>query len=178
MDLGIQTAQIANRSAIYGIDPKARNRVNTAYMVMVFLGQLTGTAVGNRLYARGGWVVSGSAGVGFVGLGLGVCFLRGPWEKGWVGWRGGWGVRRRDLGVGGEEKRGVGEGRSEDGNGDADGGVLEMGIGERSSDVEVEAVSSGVGSVRELKVENLRDEEKEGKEVKSDMNPISSSRIS
>lgn len=60
-DTGIQTSQIANRAAIYLIDPKARNRVNTAYMVSAFCGQLTGTAVGNRLYAAGGWTWSGSA---------------------------------------------------------------------------------------------------------------------
>ncbi len=59
-DLGIQFAQIGNRSAIYGIRPKARNRINTAYMLAAFSGQLTGTAVGNRLYAEGGWVASGS----------------------------------------------------------------------------------------------------------------------
>ncbi len=40
---------------------------------------------------------SGSASVGFVGAALVFCFARGPWEKGWVGWRGGWGLRRRDL---------------------------------------------------------------------------------
>ena len=56
-----------------------------------------GTAVGNRLYAMGGWVVSGSASVGFIAAALGMCFLRGPWETRWVGWRGGWSVRRRDL---------------------------------------------------------------------------------
>ncbi|KAK1995878.1 major facilitator superfamily transporter [Colletotrichum falcatum] len=59
IDLGIQTAQTANRTSIYTINAKARNRVNTAYMVCVFCGQLTGTAVGNRLYAQGGWKYSG-----------------------------------------------------------------------------------------------------------------------
>lgn len=60
-DTGIQMAQISNRAAIYTINPKARNRVNTAYMVAAFCGQLTGTAVGNRLYAQGGWLYSGGA---------------------------------------------------------------------------------------------------------------------
>lgn len=60
IDVGSQFTQIANRSAIYGIQPLARNRVNTAYMIIAFSGQLTGTAVGNRLYAQGGWVYSGS----------------------------------------------------------------------------------------------------------------------
>lgn len=98
IDLGQQTAQIANRSAIYSLDPKARNRVNTAYMVSMFCGQLMGTAAGNRLYAQGGWTKSGSASVGFAGAALVLAFMRGPWEKGWVGWRGGWALRRRDLG--------------------------------------------------------------------------------
>ena len=66
-------------------------------MVSVFCGQIIGTAVGNRLYAEGGWVASGSASVGFICAALVVCFARAPWEKGWVGWRGGWGIRRRDM---------------------------------------------------------------------------------
>ncbi|KAK6586359.1 hypothetical protein PZA11_001416 [Diplocarpon coronariae] len=98
IDLGLQTSQIANRSAIYAIEPKARNRVNTAYMVCVFCGQLTGTAAGNRLYARGGWIASGSASVGMLCAALLLCFARSPWNPGWVGWKGGWSIRRRDLG--------------------------------------------------------------------------------
>ncbi|KAK1759227.1 major facilitator superfamily domain-containing protein [Echria macrotheca] len=54
IDVGSQFTQIGNRAAIYGIRPDARNRVNTAYMIAAFSGQLTGTAVGNRLYALGG----------------------------------------------------------------------------------------------------------------------------
>lgn len=59
IDLGSQSAQVANRAAIFNINPKARNRVNTAYMALSFAGQLTGTAVGNALYADGGWRWSG-----------------------------------------------------------------------------------------------------------------------
>lgn len=109
LDFGQQTSQIANRSAIFAIEPKARNRVNTAFMLSVFCGQLMGTAVGNTLYARGGWVRSGAAIVGFTGAALVICFVRGPWETGWVGWGGGWGIRRRDLGG----KDGQGEGATE-----------------------------------------------------------------
>lgn len=90
LDFGSQTSQIANRSAIYAVEPKARNRVNTAYTVSSFCGQLIGTAVGNRLYAVGGWTASGSASVGFIGLALLLSVARGPNEKGWVGWSGGW----------------------------------------------------------------------------------------
>jgi predicted MFS family arabinose efflux permease len=95
IDLGVQTSQIANRTAIYAVEPKGRNRVNTAYMVSVFCGQLMGTAAGNRLYEQGGWVQSGSASVGFICSALVLCMVRGPQEKGWVGWSGGWNMMKR-----------------------------------------------------------------------------------
>jgi predicted MFS family arabinose efflux permease len=94
IDIGLQTSQIANRTAIFRVEPKGRNRVNTAYMVSVFCGQLMGTAVGNHLYAQGGWVWSGSASVGFVCASLVICFSRGPHEQGWVGWAGGCKMRK------------------------------------------------------------------------------------
>jgi predicted MFS family arabinose efflux permease len=94
IDIGQQTSQIANRTAIFGVEPKGRNRVNTAYMVSVFCGQLMGTAVGNHLYAQGGWIWSGSASVGFVCAALVVCLARGPHEQGWVGWAGGCKMRK------------------------------------------------------------------------------------
>ena len=97
IDIGLQTSQIANRTAIYGLEPKGRNRINTVYMVFVFSGQLMGTAVGNRLYAQHGWIGSGSASVGFIGAGLTVCFARGPWHQGWIGWNGGWNCRRKEF---------------------------------------------------------------------------------
>ncbi|KAK3897602.1 major facilitator superfamily domain-containing protein [Staphylotrichum tortipilum] len=97
IDLGSQFTQIGNRAAIYAIQPKAQNRVNTAYMVASFSGQLTGTAVGNRLYAQGGWVYSGSCSIAFIGFAIIVCLARGPRETGWIGWSGGWPIRRDDL---------------------------------------------------------------------------------
>ncbi|KAL8779202.1 MAG: hypothetical protein Q9213_007048 [Squamulea squamosa] len=94
LDFGIQTAMIANRSAIYSILPKARNRVNTAYMISAFCGQLTGTAVGNHIFAIGGWTSSGSTSVGFLVMALLLCVVRGPRETRWVGWSGGWQIRK------------------------------------------------------------------------------------
>lgn len=94
MDTGANMAHTANRTNVYNhLDPKKRNRVNTAYMVFSFAGQLTGTAVGNRLYAQGGWVWSGSCNIAFIGFAVLLCFVRGPQETGWVGWRGGWNIR-------------------------------------------------------------------------------------
>ncbi|KAL8764931.1 MAG: hypothetical protein Q9209_007824 [Squamulea sp. 1 TL-2023] len=107
LDFGIQTAVIANRSAIYSILPKARNRVNTAYMISAFCGQLTGTAVGNHVFAIGGWTSSGSTSVGFLVMALLLCFARGPRETRWVGWSGGWQIRKAgDVARKGDEEKG------------------------------------------------------------------------
>ncbi|KAL8990033.1 MAG: hypothetical protein Q9169_008224, partial [Polycauliona sp. 2 TL-2023] len=110
LDFGIQTAVIANRSAFFGIKSLAlaRNRVNTAYMICTFCGQLTGTAVGNHNFATGGWISSGSTSVGFLAAALLVCAVRGPREERWVGWKGGWRIRNEGDVVrkGDEEKVG------------------------------------------------------------------------
>ncbi|KAK0663654.1 putative uncharacterized transporter YgaY [Lasiodiplodia hormozganensis] len=122
-DLGFQSAQVANRASIYQIAPKARNRVNTAFMVFTFCGQLMGTAVGSAVFQRHGWVASGSVSVGLVGVSLCFCAVRGPWEKGWVGWHGGWAIRQRrpdekNSGVGPVQQQsgGVSEKDEEKGN--------------------------------------------------------------
>ncbi|WPA99296.1 uncharacterized protein RHO25_003913 [Cercospora beticola] len=95
-DFGMQTSQIANRSSIFTVEPKGRNRVNTAYMMFTFAGQLTGTSVGAKLFERGGWVVSGSFSVAAIGAALVITIGRGPWEEGWVGWHGGWSIWKKD----------------------------------------------------------------------------------
>lgn len=93
IDVGMQTCQIANRTAIFGVEPKGRNRVNTVYMVSIFCGQLMGTAVGNELYAQGGWIRAGYASIGFICASLGFCLIRGPHETNWIGWHGGFNMK-------------------------------------------------------------------------------------
>ncbi|KAK5798714.1 hypothetical protein VI817_005004 [Penicillium citrinum] len=93
-DFGLQMTQIANRTAIFRVAPKARSRVNTAYMIGVFCGQLMGTAVGNRVYGESGWVLTGSVNLVFVGICYIILLLRGPSETGWIGWSGGFPIRR------------------------------------------------------------------------------------
>lgn len=110
-DFGMQTAQIANRSAIYAVEPKGRNRVNTAFMVATFCGQLVGTTVGSHLFARGGWIASGSYSMGSIGMALLVTLARGPWEEAWIGWHGGWSIRKKSR----ESAHGKMEGRKNDG---------------------------------------------------------------
>lgn len=95
-DFGMQTAQVANRNSIYSIEPNARNRVNVVFMLGTFMGQLTGTAAGNHLYARGGWIRSGSGSIGFICASIFFCLIRGPYETGWIGWSGGYSMKKKD----------------------------------------------------------------------------------
>jgi predicted MFS family arabinose efflux permease len=97
IDFGVQTASIAYRAAIYAAAPNARNRTNVAYTVSAFVGQLMGTSVGNSLYAIGGWTLNGKANIGFLTAALVVTMIKGPWETHWIGWRGGFGIRKTTL---------------------------------------------------------------------------------
>ena len=47
--------------------------------------------------------MSGSASVGSICGALLICFVKSPWNPGWIGWKGGWSIRRRDLGPKKEE---------------------------------------------------------------------------
>ncbi|KAI1503437.1 major facilitator superfamily domain-containing protein [Biscogniauxia marginata] len=92
-DLGMNTVVVGTRMAISNVEPMAQNAVNSVYMVFTFSGQLFGTAVGNSLYARGGWTHSGASNIAQMIAGILILLARGPHEKGWVGWTGGWDLR-------------------------------------------------------------------------------------
>ncbi|KAJ5895075.1 hypothetical protein N7495_006766 [Penicillium taxi] len=96
-DFGLQMSQVANRAAIYSIDPKSRSRLNTTFTFVSFCGQLMGTAVGNRVYDQSGWIVSGSVSVAFAGAAFLICLARGPAQKGWLGWSEGIRIRKPDV---------------------------------------------------------------------------------
>lgn len=97
LDMALQVTQVANRGAIHAIEPTGRNRVNTAFMLLTFAGQLTGTSAGAKLYERGGWIASGSLSVALVAFTFVVFVARGPYETGWFGWSGGWDFRKENL---------------------------------------------------------------------------------
>ncbi len=70
LDLGVQGTQISNQSAIYRLDPDARSRITTAYMVAYFSGGTLLSSVTGALYAAAGWgaVCILGAGTGLAGL--------------------------------------------------------------------------------------------------------------
>ena len=55
LDLGSQALHISNQSAIYALRPRARSRLNTAYMVAYFVGGAVMSAAASLLYSASGW---------------------------------------------------------------------------------------------------------------------------
>jgi predicted MFS family arabinose efflux permease len=70
VDLGIQAVHIQNQQLIFGIDPAARSRLNTGYMVSYFIGGAIGSAATGMAYAAGGWSSVITLGACFSGAGL------------------------------------------------------------------------------------------------------------
>jgi predicted MFS family arabinose efflux permease len=70
LDVGIQSAHVANLTRIHALDPAARSRRNTVYMVAYFAGGALGTWLGVRAWTRFGWAGTCAAGAGFLLLAL------------------------------------------------------------------------------------------------------------
>jgi predicted MFS family arabinose efflux permease len=54
-DAGLFSAQVANQSAVLGIDTARPAQFNSAYMVVYFIGGSAGSAIGGSLIDRVGW---------------------------------------------------------------------------------------------------------------------------
>nr|WP_309230935.1 MFS transporter [Nocardia sp. SYP-A9097] len=79
-DFGVQGIQLSNQSAIYALDPAARSRLTTAYMVAYFLGGVAGSVTAGSAYQAGGWgLICGiGAGATLLALALWAMFARCP----------------------------------------------------------------------------------------------------
>ncbi len=70
LDLGVQATHISNQTMILSLSVKARNRLNTVYMVSYFLGGAAGTFLASRVWNTWQW-----QGVTIIGLTLSVAAL-------------------------------------------------------------------------------------------------------
>jgi predicted MFS family arabinose efflux permease len=55
MDMGVQATHISNQSIIFALNPEARNRINTIYMVSYFIGGSVGTFFATALWKNYQW---------------------------------------------------------------------------------------------------------------------------
>jgi predicted MFS family arabinose efflux permease len=68
LDFGNQAGQIANQARIFKLDPAARARLNTVYMVLTFAGGTAGTLIGVMAWRGAGWTAVGGAGLCMLAL--------------------------------------------------------------------------------------------------------------
>lgn len=55
MDLGAQCIHVSNQSRVYALMPEARNRLNTVFMTISFIGTSFGSALGLFMWRQSGW---------------------------------------------------------------------------------------------------------------------------
>jgi len=55
IDIGQQAIHVTNQTRIYTLVPEARNRLNTIFMSVSFIGASCGSALGLWLWDQGGW---------------------------------------------------------------------------------------------------------------------------
>jgi predicted MFS family arabinose efflux permease len=78
IDLGVQGIHIANQSAIYRLDPEARNRITTAYIALYFCGGAIGSVTAAIAYGRAGWPAVVVSGIVFTAIGIAIWALPAP----------------------------------------------------------------------------------------------------
>ncbi|MGI4875575.1 MAG: MFS transporter [Janthinobacterium lividum] len=70
LDVGVQSAHIANQTLIFSLRPEARSRLNTVYMTAYFTGGSLGSWLGGLAWAHYGWPGVCLAGGACAGLAL------------------------------------------------------------------------------------------------------------
>jgi predicted MFS family arabinose efflux permease len=75
MDVGVQSIQVAEQSAVMALVPEARSRMNTLYMVTRFMGGAAGSALAASAWARYGWNGVSAICVALQGVALIVHFI-------------------------------------------------------------------------------------------------------
>ncbi|MFV2172634.1 MFS transporter [Actinomadura sp. LOL_016] len=81
LDLAHQAVLNSSQNVVYALRPEARNRINSAFMTVFFVGGAAGSALTSVVWARGGWT--------------GVCVIGGALSAGTVVL---WGLERLTAG--------------------------------------------------------------------------------
>ncbi len=55
-DLGIQASLVAHQTIVYGLDARARSRLNAVLFTGMFIGMAAGSALAAMLFAQFGWM--------------------------------------------------------------------------------------------------------------------------
>ncbi|PIL34821.1 hypothetical protein GSI_02608 [Ganoderma sinense ZZ0214-1] len=96
LDCFRQMQQVSLTTAVLALDASARSRLNACINVATFIGQVMGTSVGSKVFTEHGWRPDAALNLALTGFTLLILFLRGPHcpRYTWVGWQGGWELRK------------------------------------------------------------------------------------
>ncbi|MBC8793419.1 MAG: MFS transporter [Tagaea sp. CACIAM 22H2] len=75
LDLGLQSALIANQHIVFALRPAARSRINTVLMSSMFIGGAAGSALGVAAWNAGGWFHVSALGIGFGAVAVAIQIL-------------------------------------------------------------------------------------------------------
>ncbi|WP_067904703.1 MFS transporter [Actinomadura chibensis] len=78
LDAGFQGAHINHQRTVFALDPEARSRINTAYMLAFFLGGVAGSASAAFVYGAAGWSGICLLGAGLAAAALAVWWITAP----------------------------------------------------------------------------------------------------
>ena len=78
LDMGVQATHISNQSIIFALNPDARNRINTIYMVTYFLGGSAGTFFATQFWKSYQWNGVCAIGVALSVITLAIHFIYQP----------------------------------------------------------------------------------------------------
>jgi predicted MFS family arabinose efflux permease len=70
LDFGVQSAMVSHQHIVYGLRPEARNRLNTLFMTVMFLGGSAGSAGSTAAWAWGGWLAVSALGAALAAAAL------------------------------------------------------------------------------------------------------------
>lgn len=77
-DAGLFAAQVANQSTVLAIDPSAPARLNSAYMLVYFIGGTLGTAFGAAAVGWFGWLATTAFAAGAIALAMVITIAARP----------------------------------------------------------------------------------------------------
>jgi predicted MFS family arabinose efflux permease len=80
-DAGLFAAHVANQSAVLAVDPAAPARVNSAYMLVYFVGGSLGTAFGAAAVEWFGWSTTAAITAAAIGLAAATTVRPGRFER-------------------------------------------------------------------------------------------------
>lgn len=80
LDAGVQAAQVANQTRVFQLQPQARSRINTVYMIGYFGGGSLGSLLGSWTWSKWQWPGVCATGIALMMLAAVGLIMRGPEE--------------------------------------------------------------------------------------------------